>query len=69
MSLGRSAMVRATDRRSLWNIPLDDAVREIVEAPVPSVSADGCADVSLYRRFAQSGLAMSSHEVVHSILF
>lgn len=54
---GRVAvMVRATDRRSLWNMPLDDAVREIVEAPVPSVGADGCADVSLYRRFAQSGL-------------
>ena len=54
---GRVAvMVRATDQRSLWNMPLDDAVREIVEAPVPSVSADGCADVSLYRRFAQSGL-------------
>jgi len=54
---GRVAvMVRATDRRSLWNMPLDDAVREIVEAPVRSVGAEGCADVSLYSRFGTSGL-------------
>lgn len=54
---GRVAvMVRATDRRVLWNMPLDDAVRDIVEAPVPSVGIGGCADVSLYRRFGQSGL-------------
>ncbi|MBT6427479.1 MAG: class I SAM-dependent methyltransferase, partial [Rhodospirillaceae bacterium] len=35
---GRVAvMVRSTDRQALWNMPLDDAVREIVEEPVPSV--------------------------------
>ncbi len=54
---GRVAvMVRATDRRSLWNMPLDDQVRDIVEAPVPSVGIGGCADVSLYSRFGTSGL-------------
>ena len=54
---GRVAvMVRATDRRSLWNMPLDETIREIVETPVRSVGLEGCADVSLYSRFGQSGL-------------
>ena len=54
---GRVAvMVRATDRRSLWNMPLNDTVREIVETPVTSVGVGGCADVSLYSRFGKSGL-------------
>ena len=51
-----AVMVRATDRRSLWNLPLENSIRDKVEAPVPSVGEKGCADVSLYRRFSQSGL-------------
>jgi ubiquinone/menaquinone biosynthesis C-methylase UbiE len=51
-----AVMVRAVDMRSLWNLPLSAAIKDTVEAPVPSVGADGCADASLYRRFGQSGL-------------
>jgi ubiquinone/menaquinone biosynthesis C-methylase UbiE len=54
---GRVAvMVRAVDMRSLWNLPLSAAIKEKVEAPVPSVGAKGCADASLYSRFGKSGL-------------
>ena len=54
---GRVAvMVRAVDMRSLWNLPVSAAIKEKVEAPVPSVGEGGCADASLYRRFGQSGL-------------
>jgi len=49
-------MVRAVDMRSLWNLPVSAAIKEKVEAPVPSVGIGGCADASLYRRFGQSGL-------------
>lgn len=51
-----AVMVRAVDMRSLWNMPLSAAVKDKVEAPVPSVGEKGCADASLYRRFGQSGL-------------
>ncbi len=54
---GRVAvMVRAVDMRSLWNLPLSAAIKEKVEAPVPSVGEKGCADASLYSRFGRSGL-------------
>ncbi|MFP6747867.1 MAG: methyltransferase domain-containing protein [Alphaproteobacteria bacterium] len=51
-----AVMVRAVDMRSLWNLPLSAAIKDKVEAPVPSVGEGGCADASLYRRFGQSGL-------------
>ncbi len=51
-----AVMVRAVDMRSLWNLPVSAAIKDKVEAPVPSVAAGGCADASLYRRFGQSGL-------------
>ncbi len=51
-----AVMVRAVDMRSLWNLPLSAAIKDKVEAPVPSVGEKGCADASLYRRFGQSGL-------------
>lgn len=50
------AVVRAVDRPMIWNLPLPDDIRERVEAPIRSVSADGCADASLYDRFAAAGL-------------
>jgi ubiquinone/menaquinone biosynthesis C-methylase UbiE len=49
-------MVRAVDMRSLWNLPVSTAIKEKVEAPVPSVGVGGCADASLYSRFGKSGL-------------
>ncbi len=49
-------MVRAVDMRSLWNLPVSAAIKEKVEAPVPSVGEGGCADASLYSRFGRSGL-------------
>ena len=51
-----AVMVRAVDMRSLWNLPVSAAIKDKVEAPVPSVGAGGCADASLYTRFGQSGL-------------
>jgi ubiquinone/menaquinone biosynthesis C-methylase UbiE len=51
------AMVRAIDVATIWNMPLPADIRARVEAPVPSVGEKGCADASLYRRFAASGLA------------
>lgn len=51
-----AVMVRAVDMRSLWNLPVSAAIKEKVEAPVPSVGEGGCADASLYRRFGKSGL-------------
>lgn len=49
-------VVRAVDRPMIWNLDLPDAVRAKVEAPIRSVNADGCADASLYDRFAAAGL-------------
>ena len=51
-----AVMVRAVDMRSLWNLPVSAAIKDKVEAPVPSVGEGGCADASLYTRFGQSGL-------------
>ena len=54
---GRVAvMVRAVDMPALWNLPLPEEIKAKVQAPVRSVGEQGCADVSLYRRFQQSGL-------------
>ena len=54
---GRVAvMVRAVDMRSLWNLPVSPAIKDKIEAPVPSVGIGGCADASLYTRFGTSGL-------------
>ena len=50
-------MVRAVDMRSLWNLPVSAAIKNKVEAPVPSVGEKGCADASLYSRFGRSGLS------------
>ena len=54
---GRVAvMVRAVDMRSMWNLALPQAIKDKIEAPIPSVSPGGCADASLYRRFGESVL-------------
>ena len=50
------AIVRAVDRPMIWNLDIPDDMRERVEAPIRSVNADGCADASLYDRFAAAGL-------------
>ena len=51
-----AVMVRAVDLPSHWNLPLPEAIKAKVEAPVRSVAEAGCADASLYRRFRQSPL-------------
>jgi SAM-dependent methyltransferase len=54
---GRVAvMVRAIDIPLVVNIPLSPELKAKVQTPHGFVSADGCADASLYRRFRQAGL-------------
>ncbi|HWH78508.1 MAG TPA: methyltransferase domain-containing protein, partial [Candidatus Binatus sp.] len=49
-------MVRAEDIKSVVNIPLRAELKAKIESPRGNVSAGGCADSSLYRRFYQAGL-------------
>jgi SAM-dependent methyltransferase len=52
-------IVRALDLPSWVNLPLDPSLKSKVERPGltgGSVTADGCADASLYRRFSRAGL-------------
>jgi SAM-dependent methyltransferase len=54
---GRIAvMIRAEDMMSFVNLPLRAELKTKVETPRGNVSAGGCADASLYRRFRQAGL-------------
>jgi len=54
---GRIAvMIRAEDMMSFINLPLRVELKTKVETPRGNVSAGGCADASLYRRFFQAGL-------------
>jgi SAM-dependent methyltransferase len=50
------AMVRGVDLPLLWNVELPPALKARIEAPIRSIGEKGCADASLYRRFAASGL-------------
>ena len=51
-----AAMVRGVDLPFLWNLELPPAIKARIEAPIRSIGEKGCADASLYRRFADSGL-------------
>ena len=54
---GRIAvMIRAEDMMSFVNISLRAELKTKVETPRGNVSAGGCADATLYRRFRQAGL-------------
>jgi SAM-dependent methyltransferase len=54
---GRIAvMIRAEDMQSFVNIPLRADLKSKVETPRGNVSAGGCANASLYRRFRHAGL-------------
>ena len=54
---GRVAVVvRAADAHAICGVETEPGIKEIVESPYRSVSPSGCADASLYRRFAESGL-------------
>jgi SAM-dependent methyltransferase len=48
-------IVRAIDIPQWWNLAIPEAMRRKVEAPPPSVSANGVADASLYRRMRRAG--------------
>ncbi len=51
-----AAMVRALDIPWVVNVPLRPEVKTKVQIPRGFVEAQGCADVSLYRRFHLAGL-------------
>ena len=51
-----AAMTRSVDLPVMWNLPLPAELKTRVEAPLPSVAEKGCADASLYHRFARSPL-------------
>ena len=54
---GRVAVgVRAVDRGQWTNLPLPAPLKEKIEGPGGQMSAQGCADASLYRRFHDAGL-------------
>lgn len=54
---GRVAViVRSVDRPQWVNLPLSPALKAKVETASGRMSPKGCADASLYRRFAQAGL-------------
>jgi hypothetical protein len=54
-----AAIVRAVDMPRWVNLPLSASLKAKVDAPrliVAGVGPQGCADTSLYRRFAMAGL-------------
>ena len=51
-----AVMTRSVDLPVMWNLPLPAELKTRVEAPLHSVGEKGCADSSLYQRFAQSSL-------------
>ena len=50
-------MVRGVDLPMFWNVELPAPLKARIEEAIVSVGERGCADASLYRRFAASGLA------------
>ena len=51
-----AVMTRSVDLPVMWNLPLPAELKTRVEAPLHSVGEKGCADSSLYQRFARSSL-------------
>ena len=51
-----AVMTRSVDLPVMWNLPLPHELKTRVEAPLHSVGEKGCADASLYQRFARSSL-------------
>ncbi|MEM7253753.1 MAG: methyltransferase domain-containing protein [Pseudomonadota bacterium] len=49
-------IVRGTDMAGVIGLPLSDGLKQKIETPYRSVGENGCADATLYQRFADHGL-------------